>query len=183
MSTESHYSKKIILSYLLQIYVNFHIFSKLWFFAKFEEKVDFCSKNVFLALESAWNLDIWAEICSVELLFVISGHKHEVLLCLPPFRHQQSPRSNDCYIQAVVDRHMWSSLQSAWKCQRTVRLLLFSTSPHPLWEHLLLSKGASSVDHQITQLCRHQNNKKVRFPYLERVRNFRVQKFNQNLWL
>ncbi len=53
MSTESKYSKKTSLSYLLQIYVNFHILSKFRFLAQFEEKVDFCLKREFLVLESA----------------------------------------------------------------------------------------------------------------------------------
>ncbi len=160
----SKYSKKTILSYLLQIYVNFHILSKLRCFAQFEEKVDFCLKKEFLVLESALNLDSWAESAQIllELLSVFSGHKHDVLVHVP----LQAPTkswSNDCYIQTGIDRHMRSSLRSAWKCQRTDRLLLFSTSPPPLWEHQPLSKGASSMDHQITRLSQHQNNRKVRF--------------------
>jgi hypothetical protein len=48
-----------------------------------KKKVDFCSKNVFLALISALNLDSselrFAQIF-LELLSIVSGHKHEVLL-------------------------------------------------------------------------------------------------------
>jgi hypothetical protein len=75
---------------------------------------------VFLALISALNLDSselrFAQIF-FELLSIVSGHKHEVLL----------------YVFLLV-------------ATRTNWLLLFSTSTPPVWEHLPLSKGASSVD-------------------------------------
>ena len=94
MSTESKYSKKTSLSYLLQIYVNFHILSKFRFFTQFEEKVDFCFKKEFLVLESALNLDSWAEICSDPSWASVCCLWPQALCsgsCLPPSRHQQNP--------------------------------------------------------------------------------------------
>ncbi len=93
MSTESKYSKKTSLSYLLQIYVNFHILSKFRIFAQFEEKVDFCLKKEFLVLESALNLDNRAEICSDPSLASVCCLWPQALCsgsCLPPSRHQQN---------------------------------------------------------------------------------------------
>jgi hypothetical protein len=57
MSPESKYSKKP-LSVTYFRYMSTSIFYQNFdFFAKFEEGADFCSKIVFLALESALNLD------------------------------------------------------------------------------------------------------------------------------
>ncbi len=76
MFPETKYSTQKIFRYLLQIYVNFHILPKF----------DFCKINsrsvqkMYLTLISALNFKLRFAQIFLELLSIVSGHKHELLL-------------------------------------------------------------------------------------------------------
>ncbi len=146
-------------------FIKISIFCTIWRKSRFLFKKRIFSPRICIKIKLGWNLlRSFLSFCLLSLATSIM-----FWFMSSPFQAPTKSWSNDCYIQTVIDRHMRSSLQSAWKCQRTNRLLLFYTSPPPLWEHKPLSKGASSMDHQITQLSWHQNNRKVRFPYFEQA--------------
>ncbi len=88
-------------------------------------------------------------------------------LCLPPCSHQQS---NVTFLTVVYTCNLlYKVLESAKG--------LIGFSPFPLL-HLPFGnichfqKEPALWINQIIQLCWHQNNRKVKFPYLEQVRNF-----------
>ncbi len=131
---------------------------------------------------SALNLDSselrFAQIF-LELLSIVSGQKHEALLYV--FLLVATNK--------ILDKPMLGSAQLltlAIFFESVKGLIGFSSFPllHlPFGNICHFQKEPAVWINEIIQLCWHQNNRKVRFLCLEQVRNFRVKKFIQNLWL
>ena len=140
-----------------------------------------CSKNVFLALISALNFKPRFAQIFLKLLSIVSGHKHELLLhvFLVVATNKILDQTNVTF-STVID-----TCSLLYKVLGSVKGPIgFSSFPllHlPFGNICQFQKEPALWTNQITQHCRHQDNRKVRFPYPEQVRNFRVKKFIQTL--
>ncbi len=150
----------------------------------FAEKSDFCEKNIFMVSNLNSNIfELSFTKLLLELLSVVSSYQHEVHLHVLWLEATNKILDLADVTSAQSLTHAIFFTKFLKVSKDCVASLLFPLLQLLLGDICHFHKEPALWTNQFTQLCWHQNNRKLRFPHPELVRNFRVKQSFQYLWL